>query len=78
MEVDEKAAEFEKQLDDYNSILVKALGDRLAEAFTEYLHLKVRKENLGVMLQEALTNQDLIKRIPRNCPVRISSSTVLD
>jgi len=58
--VDEKAAEFEKQLDDYNSILVKALGDRLAEAFAEYLHLQVRKEIWGYASEESLTNQDLI------------------
>ncbi|RKS01566.1 methionine synthase (B12-dependent) [Flavobacterium sp. 102] len=58
--VDEKAAEFEKQLDDYNSILVKALGDRLAEAFAEYLHLKVRKEIWGYASDESLSNQDLI------------------
>ena len=58
--VDEKAAEFEKQLDDYNSILVKALGDRLAEAFAEYLHLKVRKEFWGYASDESLSNQDLI------------------
>ena len=59
--VDEKAAEFEKQLDDYNSILVKALGDRLAEAFAEYLHLKVRKEIWGYASEEILSNQDLIE-----------------
>ncbi|MCZ8198410.1 MAG: methionine synthase [Flavobacterium sp.] len=58
--VDEKASEFEKQLDDYNSILVKALGDRLAEAFAEYLHLKVRKEIWGYASDENLSNQDLI------------------
>jgi 5-methyltetrahydrofolate--homocysteine methyltransferase len=58
--VDEKAMEFEKQLDDYNSILVKALGDRLAEAFAEYLHLKVRKEIWGYASDEHLSNQDLI------------------
>ncbi|MFM2228810.1 MAG: Methionine synthase [Bacteroidota bacterium] len=58
--VDEKANEFEKQLDDYNSILVKALGDRLAEAFAEYLHLKVRKEIWGYTSEESLSNQDLI------------------
>jgi 5-methyltetrahydrofolate--homocysteine methyltransferase len=58
--VDEKALEFEKQLDDYNSILVKALGDRLAEAFAEYLHLKVRKEIWGYASEESLSNQDLI------------------
>ncbi|WP_374552394.1 methionine synthase [Flavobacterium sp.] len=59
--VDEKATEFEKQLDDYNSILVKALGDRLAEAFAEYLHLKVRKEIWGYAYDENLSNDDLIK-----------------
>jgi 5-methyltetrahydrofolate--homocysteine methyltransferase len=59
--VDEKALEFEKQLDDYNSILVKALGDRLAEAFAEYLHLKVRKEFWGYASDEKLSNEDLIK-----------------
>jgi 5-methyltetrahydrofolate--homocysteine methyltransferase len=58
--VDDKAAEFEKQLDDYNSILVKALGDRLAEAFAEYLHLKVRQDIWGYASDENLTNQDLI------------------
>ncbi|HOD11348.1 MAG TPA: vitamin B12 dependent-methionine synthase activation domain-containing protein, partial [Flavobacterium sp.] len=59
--VDEKAAEFEKQLDDYNSIMVKALGDRFAEAFAEYLHLKVRKEIWGYASDENLSNEDLIK-----------------
>ncbi|MES2812579.1 MAG: methionine synthase [Bacteroidota bacterium] len=59
--VDEKATEFEQQLDDYNSILVKALGDRLAEAFAEYLHLKVRKEIWGYASDENLTNEELIK-----------------
>jgi 5-methyltetrahydrofolate--homocysteine methyltransferase len=58
--VEVKATEFEKQLDDYNSILVKALGDRLAEAFAEYLHLKVRKEIWGYASNESLSNQDLI------------------
>jgi 5-methyltetrahydrofolate--homocysteine methyltransferase len=59
--VDEKAAEFESQLDDYNSILTKALGDRLAEAFAEYLHLQVRKEIWGYASDENLTNNELIK-----------------
>ncbi|WP_396147714.1 methionine synthase [Flavobacterium sp.] len=58
--VDEKAAEFEKQLDDYNAILVKALGDRFAEAFAEYLHLKVRKEIWGYASDENLSNLELI------------------
>ena len=58
--VDEKALEFEKQLDDYNSIMIKALADRFAEAFAEYLHLKVRKEIWGYASDENLSNQDLI------------------
>jgi len=58
--VEEKAKDFEKDLDDYNSILVKALGDRLAEAFAEYLHLQVRKEIWGYASDENLSNQDLI------------------
>nr|WP_314865281.1 methionine synthase [uncultured Flavobacterium sp.] len=58
--VEEKAKEFEKDLDDYNSILVKALGDRLAEAFAEYLHWQVRKEIWGYASDENLSNQDLI------------------
>ena len=59
--VEEKAKAFEKDLDDYNSILVKALGDRLAEAFAEYLHLQVRKEIWGYASDEHLTNEELIK-----------------
>ena len=59
--VDEKAKEFEEQLDDYNAILVKALADRMAEAFAEYLHEQVRKEIWGYANDEELTNQDLIK-----------------
>ncbi|MFY0484048.1 methionine synthase [Flavobacterium sp. PLA-1-15] len=59
--VDEKAAAFEKDLDDYNSIMVKALADRFAEAFAEYLHLRVRKEIWGYASDESLSNQELIK-----------------
>ena len=58
--VDKKAAAFEKNLDDYNAIMVKALADRLAEAFAEYLHLKVRKEIWGYASDENLSAQDLI------------------
>lgn len=59
--VDEKAAEFENNLDDYNAIMVKALGDRFAEAFAEYLHEKVRKEFWGYAVTEDLNNEALIK-----------------
>jgi 5-methyltetrahydrofolate--homocysteine methyltransferase len=59
--VDEWAAEFETNLDDYNSIMVKALADRLAEAFAEYLHEKVRKEIWGYASDEVLSPDDLIE-----------------
>ena len=52
---------FEADHDDYNSILLKALADRLAEAFAEYLHEKVRKEEWGYVAEETLDNESLIK-----------------
>jgi 5-methyltetrahydrofolate--homocysteine methyltransferase len=52
---------FEKDHDDYNSILVKAIADRLAEAFAECLHEKVRKELWGYASDESLSNEELIK-----------------
>ncbi|PRZ26573.1 methionine synthase [Flavobacterium granuli] len=58
--VDEWAAEFEKDLDDYNSIMVKALADRFAEAFAEYLHERIRKEIWGYAADEVLSTEDLI------------------
>jgi 5-methyltetrahydrofolate--homocysteine methyltransferase len=58
---EERAKEFEKDHDDYNSIMVKALADRFAEAFTELLHLKVRKELWGYVTSENLTNEALIQ-----------------
>ncbi|MGK0385693.1 MAG: 5-methyltetrahydrofolate--homocysteine methyltransferase, partial [Patiriisocius sp.] len=57
----ELAEKYEAQLDDYNSIMVKALADRLAEAFAEYLHKEVRAKHWGYAAQENLTNDDLIK-----------------
>jgi 5-methyltetrahydrofolate--homocysteine methyltransferase len=58
--VDELAAEFEAQHDDYSSIMLKALADRLAEAFAELVHEKVRKDNWGYMSDEQLGNEALI------------------
>jgi 5-methyltetrahydrofolate--homocysteine methyltransferase len=58
---DEIAAEYQAQGDDYNAILVKALADRLAEAFAEHLHLRVRREFWGYSPEEALDNADLIR-----------------
>ncbi|MDE2392385.1 MAG: methionine synthase [Cytophagales bacterium] len=51
---------YEKEHDDYNSIMVKALADRLAEAFAELLHERVRREFWGYAADEALSNEDLI------------------
>jgi len=58
---DELAKEYEDKMDDYNAIMVKALADRFAEAFAEYLHKKVRTEYWGYSENETLTNDDLIK-----------------
>ena len=57
---DELAEEYEKANDDYNSIMVKALADRFAEAYAEFLHKKVRTEYWGYANQENLTNEELI------------------
>lgn len=59
--VDEMVEEFERNYDDYNSIMAKALADRLAEAFAERMHELVRKEYWGYAKDEELTNQELIK-----------------
>ena len=58
--IEEAAADFEANNDDYNAILVKALGDRLAEAFAEWLHERVRKDYWGYAADEELGNEDLI------------------
>ena len=58
--VDEWADEFRDNLDDYNSIMVKALADRLAEAFAEYLHEKVRKEYWGYSPDENISTEAMI------------------
>jgi 5-methyltetrahydrofolate--homocysteine methyltransferase len=52
---------FNKEHDDYNAILIKAIADRLAEAFAEHLHERVRKELWGYASDEKLTNEELIK-----------------
>jgi 5-methyltetrahydrofolate--homocysteine methyltransferase len=52
---------FEAAFDDYNKIILQALADRLAEAFTELLHAKVRKDLWGYVAQEHLSNEQLIK-----------------
>jgi 5-methyltetrahydrofolate--homocysteine methyltransferase len=59
--IDEHVARFEKGHDDYSSIMLKALADRLAEASAEHFHERVRRELWGYSAQEALTNQQLIQ-----------------
>jgi 5-methyltetrahydrofolate--homocysteine methyltransferase len=55
------AEKFERANDDYRSILVKALADRIAEAFAERMHQRVRKEFWAYAADEAISNEDLIR-----------------
>lgn len=59
--VDELAKEYEAAGDDYNSIMIKALADRLAESFAEHMHSRVRKELWGYDSDETLSNEDMIR-----------------
>lgn len=59
--IEEHIKAFEKQHDDYNKIMLQALADRLAEAFTELVHEKVRKEYWGYVKDESISMEDLIK-----------------
>ncbi|WP_286813979.1 MULTISPECIES: methionine synthase [unclassified Maribacter] len=83
----EMAAQYEKDLDDYNSIMVKALADRLAEAFAEYLHKEVRTAHWGYAANEDLSNEDLIKESYKGirpapgypaCPDHLEKLTIWD
>ncbi|CAN1560993.1 MetH Methionine synthase I, cobalamin-binding domain [Burkholderiaceae bacterium] len=59
--VDKKEKEFEKDNDDYSSIMFKSLADRMAEAFAEALHARVRTDLWGYVPDESLTNEQMIK-----------------
>ena len=59
--LDEIVSDYEQEHDDYSAIMVKALADRLAEAFAEYLHERVRKDYWGYADDEQLSNDELIK-----------------
>ena len=83
--VDEWAAEFQKDLDDYNSIMVKALADRFAEAFAEYLHEKIRKEIWGYSADEVLSPEAMIEEVYKGirpapgypaCPDHLEKTTI--
>ena len=58
--VDAKVDEFIREHDDYNAILLKALADRLAEAFAEYMHYRVRTDLWGYAANESLSNDEMI------------------
>lgn len=66
--IESKLTEFEKNHDEYNSILLKALADRLAEAFAEHMHERVRKQHWGYVPDEKLANEDLIAE--KYCGIR--------
>ena len=79
------AAKFDAEHDDYNSIMVKALADRLAESFAEHLHRLVRTELWGYARDEQLSNEDLIREQYRGirpapgypaCPDHTEKSTL--
>ena len=59
--VDKLVAEYESEHDDYNAIMVKAIADRLAEAFAERMHERVRKEYWAYTAEDKLSNEELIK-----------------
>lgn len=59
--IEKLVQQFESDHDDYNSILIKAVADRFAEAFAEYMHEYVRKELWGYAADESLSNEDLIR-----------------
>ncbi|RKS96121.1 methionine synthase [Chryseobacterium defluvii] len=84
---DELAAEYEKANDDYNAIMVKALADRFAEAFAEFLHKKVRTQYWGYANQENLSNEELIAEKYKGirpapgypaCPDHLEKKTIWD
>ncbi|MFM7661311.1 MAG: methionine synthase [Bacteroidota bacterium] len=58
--IDEHIKRFEENLDDYSSIMLKALADRLAEALAEYLHAEIRTKYWGYSSNEVLSNEDVI------------------
>jgi 5-methyltetrahydrofolate--homocysteine methyltransferase len=59
--IESRVAEFERAKDDYNAIMLKALADRLAEAFAEWLHMKVRRDYWGYARDERLDRAALIR-----------------
>lgn len=82
---DEQAKAFADAHDDYNAIMVKALADRLAEAYAEFLHTEVRKKYWGYAKEEALDLEDIIREQYKGirpapgypaCPDHLEKSTI--
>ncbi len=85
--IDRLVQEFERNHDDYNSIMIKAIADRLAEAFAEKLHEMVRKDFWGYASDERLSNEELIKEAYRGirpapgypaCPDHTEKATLFE
>ena len=83
----ELAKQYEDNNDDYNAIMIKALADRFAEAFAEYLHREVRVKHWGYAAQESLDNDALIKEQYKGirpapgypaCPDHLEKNTIWD
>ena len=83
----EIAKKYEDENDDYNAIMVKALADRFAEAFAEYLHREVRIKHWGYAAEESLDNEALIKEQYKGirpapgypaCPDHLEKNTLWD
>ena len=83
----ELAKQYEDNNDDYNAIMIKALADRFAEAFAEYLHREVRVKHWGYAAQESLDNDALIKEKYKGirpapgypaCPDHLEKNTIWD
>jgi len=81
----ELAKQYEEANDDYNAIMVKALADRLAEAYAEYLHEQVRRQHWGYAAEEQLDNEALIKESYKGirpapgypaCPDHLEKNTI--
>ena len=81
------ASSYEKDHDDYNAIMIKALADRFAEAFAEYLHKEVRTKYWGYAATENLSNDELIKEAYKGirpapgypaCPDHLEKNTIWD
>ncbi len=82
---EELSRQYEADLDDYSSIMVKAMADRLAEAFAEYLHQQIRRKYWGYASFEDLSNDELIKEAYRGirpapgypaCPDHLEKVTI--